>query len=238
MIELAPRLWQFNELGPRVNIYLWRGADGLTLVDAGYPGDGRKMLAALDDTGFSRADVVRIVITHGDLDHIGGLAELGHALRVPIHCHPLEAATLKSPLSRTFRHGRLRHVIDPLIHGLMQTPRYAFPGMAPNTLVEDGELIGDGLRVVHTPGHTPGHISLFQEDSGVLFAGDALLCRHGRIWGPAGPFTPDMKGAMLSIQKLARRYGNRIRILASGHSQPLLQDAGRYIRRFIQETYL
>lgn len=238
MVELAPRLWHFNELGRRVNVYLWRGRDGLTLIDAGYAGYGYRMLAALADVGFALTDVARIVITHGDLDHIGGLAELYHALRVPIYCHAYEAPLLRRPTQRVFHHSRWRHVVDPAIHTLMRTDRYAFVPVAPTHLVQDQDCIGDELIVIHTPGHTPGHIALWQPEAGVLFSGDACLVRHGRLWCASGAFTPDMKGARMSVLKLAALCGPIVETLASGHSRPVMTGAGDYLRTYAQEQYL
>lgn len=238
MQELVPGLWQFDELRPRVNTYLWAGKDGLTLVDAGFPGNGLVMLAAMKEAGFKVSDVSRIVITHGDLDHIGGLSELYHALRVPIYCHQDEAPLLENPKSRVFQHSLLQYVVDPLIHGMMRTGRYHCSGVLPTDSVVDQDMIGGELLVVHTPGHTPGHIALLQAESGILFSGDACLVRWGRIWGPASFFTPDILGAHLSILKLAREYADRIEIIASGHSRPQLSGAGRILRLYAQELYL
>ncbi len=238
MQELVPGLWQFDELRPRVNTYLWSGQEGLTLIDAGFPGNGLVMLHALEDTGFNLADVSRIVITHGDVDHAGGLSELYHALRVPIFCHRNEVALLQDPLTRVFQHSLWHHVVDPLLHGFMKTEKYRYSGIVPTHCVADQDLIGGDLLVVHTPGHTPGHIALLQKESKILFSGDSCLVRRGSIWGPAAVFTPDMPGAHLSILRLAREYADCIETLASGHSQPRLSGAGRLLRLYAQEMYL
>ena len=238
MVELVPGLWQFKELRPTVNAYLWRGASGSTLIDTGCPGDGRRLLSAMAETGIDPKEIRRIVITHGDFDHAGGLGELLHRLRIPVYCHPLEQDLLRRPKSREFNHTWLRRFVDPLLHVLMQFGRHPLIGVEPTHLVDEGDQVADEFEVIHTPGHTPGHIALWHRGSKVLFSGDACLVRRGRIWEPAGIFTPDLPGARLSILKLANRVSSELETLASGHSSPVCSGAGRLLRTYAQELYL
>ena len=238
MVELVPGLWHFEELRPTVNAYLWRGASGSTLIDTGCPGDGARLLRAMETTGLNPEDIRRIVLTHGDYDHAGGLGELYHTLRVPVYCHVAERELLRRPESRAFQHNWMRHVVDPLLHGLIQSGSRPLIGVEPTCLVTEGDMIGGELEVIHTPGHTPGHIALWHRESSVLFSGDACLVRLGRIWEPAGIFTPDLPGARLSILKLATRVGAELVTLASGHSTPVRSGAGIFLRTYAQELYL
>ncbi len=238
MVELVPGLWHFEELRPTVNIYLWRGAAGSTLIDTGCPGDGRRLLDAMEATGLNPGDIRRIVLTHGDYDHAGGLGELYHVLRVPVYCHVAERKLLRRPKSRIFQHNWMYYVVDPLLHGLMQTGNQPLIGVEPTHLVTEGDVIGGELEVIHTPGHTPGHIALWHRENSVLFSGDACLVRAGRVWEPAGIFTPDLPGARLSILKLATRVGSELVTLASGHGTPVRSGAGGLLRTYAQELYI
>ena len=238
MVELVPGLWHFDELRPTVNAYLWRGTSGSTLIDTGCPGDGLRLVAAMEDVGLEPREIKRIVLTHGDYDHAGGLGELFHLLHVPLYCHTEERDLLRRPEKRRFSHTWTRHFSDPLLQRLMQLGHHPIIGIEPTHLVTEGDFIGEDLEVIHTPGHTPGHIALWQRSSGVLFSGDACLVRQGRIWEPAGIFTPDLPGARMSILKLASRVGSDLETLASGHSQPIRSGAGRLLRIYAQELYI
>ncbi len=238
MVELVPGLWHFDELRPAVNAYLWRGATGSTLIDTGCPGDGTRLLRAMETTGLHPGDIRRIVLTHGDYDHVGGLGELYHVLRVPVYCHVEERELLRRPANRVFQHNWMRHVVDPLLHGLIQAGNTPLIGVEPTHLVTDGDTVGGELEVIHTPGHTPGHIALWHRECSVLFSGDACLVRLGRLWEPAGIFTPDLPGARLSILKLAARVGAELATLASGHSVPVRSGAGIFLRTYAQELYI
>ncbi len=87
--------------------------------------------------------------------------------------------------------------------------------------VADGDLVGD-LRVVATPGHTPGHISLFHPGLEALFAGDALTGADGAVAGPNREFTPDMTTAVSSVQRLADLQPRQILV---GHGFPVTSGA-------------
>ena len=87
----------------------------------------------------------------------------------------------------------------------------------PLTAVEDGEHVFD-LRIVTTPGHTPGHIAVLDEIGGVLVAGDAVVTEGGVVALPPAEFTADMTEAMASIAKLATFP---FETLLVGHGEPI-----------------
>jgi len=170
-----------------------------TLVDASMPNHLTEVQAALAADGFSPGDIGQIIVTHHDIDHIGSLAQLAAASGAIILAHPDEAAYIS---------GAQKMVKYPSEEVLAQDPKrkevFDQVGFAPvDQLIEDGEIVGGGVRVIATPGHCPGHISLFVEGSKILIAGDALTSIDGRLAGPGVRATPDMPTAIKSVRKLA-----------------------------------
>lgn len=160
LVQLA----RFPRLFP-VNCYLVREANGLTLIDASLPGSAPAILAAARELG---APITTIVLTHAHADHVGALDALAAALP--------EATVVASARDARFLAGE--RTLDP---AEPQTPlRGAYQTVAtrPARLVEDGDLIGS-LRVVASPGHTPGHIALFDPRDSSLIAGDTFQTRAG-----------------------------------------------------------
>jgi glyoxylase-like metal-dependent hydrolase (beta-lactamase superfamily II) len=148
-----------------VNCYLVREDDGLTLVDTMIPGSAKAIQAAAAKLG---APIVRIALTHAHGDHIGSLDAL----------HPLlpEAEVLIS--SRDARLLAKDMTLDP--DEPKTKLRGGYPGAEtkPTRTFEDGETVGS-LRVLATPGHTPGHVSFLDPRSNTLICGDAFSTLGG-----------------------------------------------------------
>lgn len=148
-----------------VNCYFVREDDGLTLIDTGFPNSTDEIIRRAAQLG---APIRRILITHAHGDHIGSLDAL-HAL-LP------EAEVLASARDARFLSGDMS--LDP---GEPQYPLkggYQTVATQPDRLLCDGDQVGS-LLVVSTPGHTPGHISLFDSRDGSLIAGDAFQTQAG-----------------------------------------------------------
>jgi glyoxylase-like metal-dependent hydrolase (beta-lactamase superfamily II) len=106
------------------------------------------------------------------------------------------------------------------------------PGpVRPDVLIHDQDAIA-GLSCVHTPGHTPGSSCFLERDRRVLFAGDTIICRNGKIEGPPAQFTPDREQANRSIEKIATFD---FETLLSGHGEPLTSAASTRVREFVQQ---
>ena len=163
----------------RDNAFLVTGDDGLTLVDVGWASAPKILLGALAEHGHALADLKRIMITHAHPDHVRGLAEFRRHTKAEVLIHPADAAWLRAgrvPFGG--RSSRIGAVLDavPLLH---------WQPVEPDGELVDGEVVG-GLRVIHTPGHSPGHVALLHEDSRTLLVGDAISTA-APPWKPVPP---------------------------------------------------
>src|SRR5262249_44980565 len=183
-VRLADDVWRIpTSVGDLVNTFALRDPDGsVTLVDAGLRWSGsRRILAGLAAVGIRPADVTRIVVTHAHVDHAGGLARLVAATGALGTSPERDAIYLREGRTpRTDRSTRTARIAARL------TPR-KLPRVPVAEEVAHGTVlpVAGGLRVVHTPGHTPGHVSLLHEPSGVLICGDAVFNVRGLRWPPS-----------------------------------------------------
>ncbi|GAB4437271.1 MAG: MBL fold metallo-hydrolase [Anaerolineae bacterium] len=148
-----------------VNCYLVREDDGLTLIDTGLPGSAGAILAAAQKEGLA---IRRIVLTHAHGDHLGSLDALRQQLP--------EAEVLISARDARFLSGDMS--LDPNEPQLKLRGSYQTVTTRPSRLLYDGDQVGS-LQVISAPGHTPGHIALFDRRDGSLIAGDAFQTRAG-----------------------------------------------------------
>jgi glyoxylase-like metal-dependent hydrolase (beta-lactamase superfamily II) len=168
--------------------------DGVTLIDTGHAGSLPRIGRALEEMGRSVDDVRRVICTHGHPDHAGSaraFADLG----VDVLIHPGDAANLDIGFVDAVRRpsrGRIFAAMTP--------PLQSF------TPLVDGAVLPvlGGLEVVHTPGHTPGSVCLFAEREGMLFVGDTLQRRFGRVSFASGLYSDDPAEARASVQRLAQ----------------------------------
>lgn len=212
------------------NVYLLGQRGGRwVLVDTGTPGMSARIRRAAHFCYGDRAPEA-IVLTHGHFDHTGNVRELADYWDVPVYSHPMEAPYLD---------GRDHYPPpDPTVGGFMAQLSRVFPkcgvelGSRLRQLnANSGEMPGlEGWKVIHTPGHTPGHISLFRSEDRVLIAGDAVITinqqnpigmvtQERRIYPPPTYFTTDWDEAADSIRKLSD-LGPAL--IAAGHGLPLM----------------
>jgi glyoxylase-like metal-dependent hydrolase (beta-lactamase superfamily II) len=199
------------------------------LVDAGMP-DCADEIIAITEERFGKGNAPKaIILTHGHFDHVGAIIELVERWQVPVYAHELELPFLTDKESYPEP--------DPTVEGGMVAKLSPlFPNESINLGSHVERLPSDGtvphmpdFRWIHTPGHTPGHISLFRDKDRALIAGDAfvtvkqdslykVLTQEQEISGPPRYFTTDWKSAKESVRKLEALKPS---VAITGHGLPM-----------------
>jgi glyoxylase-like metal-dependent hydrolase (beta-lactamase superfamily II) len=205
------------------------------LVDAALPGYAPAIHRAAEARFGAGTRPAAIVLTHGHFDHVGSIERVLSSWDVPVYAHPLEMPYLtgRSPYPPP----------DPLVgRGSMALLSRLYPrgpinlGDRVRALPADGTLPdAAGWRWIHTPGHTPGHVSLFREQDRCLVSGDALITtkqesiaavitQRSELHGPPAYYTPDWTSSRESVRRLAALAPST---MVSGHGQPMSGEAMR-----------
>jgi glyoxylase-like metal-dependent hydrolase (beta-lactamase superfamily II) len=211
--------------GGRVHAYLFEQDSDLTLVDTLFDADGKRVLDCIERIGRSPDDVKHIALTHAHRSHLGGLARLKRLTGALVCAHEWEAdiiegARLAQPVSLRPQ-GPLSTY--PMRIGLaLGRPKHA-PCPVDRPLRE-GDQVGP-LRVVHIPGHTPGHLAFHWEQRGVLAVGDAVAT-WPRIDAGWPGFNLNEGQYRASLKRLAQIEAE---VVAVGHGEPLMERAGERV---------
>lgn len=217
-----------------------RDTRGWVLIDAGMPLAGGKLIDAARQR-FGPTPPRAIILTHGHFDHVGAIEALLAKWNVPVYAHELELPYLT---------GRSKYPPpDPTVGGgMMARMSMLYPRGPIDLRGRVRPLPPDGVvpelpewRWIHTPGHSPGHISLWRENDRTLIAGDAFTTTIQEsassafsgepkvVHGPPKYFTPDWAAAWQSVEKLAKLEPN---VAATGHGWPM---AGELLRNQLRE---
>lgn len=175
----------------------------LILIDTGLPRQSEKVIKYLANLGYKPQQLKRMILTHHDVDHVGSAAKLQRLTEAEVCMHPADVDCL---LGRVPRRPRWKAGLSRLCSKL-ELPKI-------DVLLEDGQTIGP-LQVIHTPGHSPGCISLLYGP--VLFTGD-LLCWGRFMRQPLGIAGEDSKATLALIKRISELD---FHLLCPGHGKPV-----------------
>jgi glyoxylase-like metal-dependent hydrolase (beta-lactamase superfamily II) len=216
--------------GGRVHAYLFEHGSELTLVDTLFDSDPRLLLNLIRGIGRSPADLKHIALSHAHRSHLGGLANLRELSGALVYAHEWEADIIAGerlaqpvglkpagpvatyPFRVGLALGRPRHRRCPV-----------------DRTISEGDQVGP-LRVLHIPGHTPGHLAFHYEPRGVLAVGDAVATwpRPGAGWPGFNLNEPQYR---VSLRRLAQIDAE---VIAVGHGEPLTVGAADRVHELVE----
>ncbi len=178
------------------------------LIDCGYEETFETFVSELAKINVSIDQIHGIIISHDDIDHIGGLKKFKEQNEsINVYCGALEEKSVSGKIkserlvqaekSLNTLTGDHRNWAFGFIDSINKIKRYEV-----DKVFDDGEVFEDEIQIVYTPGHTNGHISLFIPNQKTLIANDALVV-DGGSFGIANPsYTLDLPNAIKSVEKI------------------------------------
>ncbi|MFB5678223.1 MBL fold metallo-hydrolase [Paenibacillus terreus] len=189
---------------------LLQDEDDFILVDCGYPNFVPLLEGALSRHSVTFASISKLIVTHHDMDHIGALAGLKRRYpHIEIVSHEMEKPYLEGT-RRSLRLVQAESTLESLPpEARPQAEQFirlleSIEPVPVDYTVKSNELFSwcGGVQIVHTPGHMPGHISLYLPGSETLIGGDVVVIEQGKLEIANPQFTLDLEAAVRSVQLL------------------------------------
>ena len=227
MTEIAPGVHRIDGLrGVRTNAYLLVDGDTLALIDTGLPGSLNPIDRYVRSIGKRLEQLRYVLLTHAHPDHAGGAPALRERTGALVLAHHADVRS----------NGGQQSVSYLGVFGALPL-RLPFLRRVPaDGVLSDGELLPllGGLRVVHTPGHTPGSLCFYLESVGALFTGDLILESEGSLGRNRHAFPgSNLRDYQASLARVAALPCD---ILCPGHGEPVTTDATR-VRSLAEEQW-
>jgi glyoxylase-like metal-dependent hydrolase (beta-lactamase superfamily II) len=226
--EIIPNVYQLTIRGTNVILIV---EEKLTLIDTGLRGSSPQIIGFIHHLGRSPEEISLIILTHKHVDHMGGLAELKQLTSAKVAMHKADISDIENQPSRSGARQK------PPLTTLSSPLRSVFSVKSRDADIQlaGGEVLQPlgGLEVVHTPGHTPGSISLFSQRNKLLIVGDALRKRRKTLYLPPKMVSSDLSQAIESVKRMAQLDFN---ILCFGHGLPLSDGVYAKVQDLIERN--
>jgi glyoxylase-like metal-dependent hydrolase (beta-lactamase superfamily II) len=234
-MEIAAGVYSMDQsTGGHVHAFLLDDGEELTLIDTLFDTDAGRILDRISALGKSAGDLKHIILTHAHRSHLGGLAVLKNLSGATVYSHAWEADIIAGertaqpispiPMRPLSVYWRVYYLQLGAALG-----RGKHPPCPVDATLEDGDVVGP-VTVLHTPGHTPGHLSFWWPERKVLVAGDAIATYP--IFAPGWPvFTLNPTQHRVSLGRMAALDPE---VLAVGHGDPVTAGAAVRLHSLVE----
>jgi glyoxylase-like metal-dependent hydrolase (beta-lactamase superfamily II) len=194
-MKITPQIYMIHGMA---NQYLLIDKDELTLIDTGMPNNKKNVLNAIKSLGFEPANLKRILITHGDPDHLGAANSLREITDAQVFASKIEADAMNSGTASREIHPKRIMIFVNKLFGML----FPIKIVPVDRILEYGEVIPvlGGMLVLDSGGHCPGHISFFLPEERILFAGDSINDHHGKPAPNLSSLTSDKVAAQKTYE--------------------------------------
>jgi glyoxylase-like metal-dependent hydrolase (beta-lactamase superfamily II) len=205
------------------------------VIDTLFDVDAHRIIDRIRRIGRSVEDLKHIVLTHAHRSHLGGLATLKRMSGATVYSHEWEADIVAGE--------RIAQPVTPVPMRPLRTywrvyylqfgaalGRGKHPPCSVDATLEDEDTVGP-VRVLHTPGHTPGHLAFWWPERRVLFGGDAIATYP--VFGPGwSAFNLNPTQHQVSLRRMAELDAE---VLAIGHGDPITAGAAERVRSLVED---
>ncbi len=214
--HLTSKIHRFYIFG--ASAYLIEKNGYLVAIDTGWLGGGKIILHKIKKMGFSPKDLKTIILTHGHPDHIGGLYTLKKETGAKVAAHVKEIPYIE--------------LQNSYIRGVVKLGKYVamIKPVKVDIPLKEGDII-EGLKVIHTPGHTEGSICLYDEENKILFSGDALQVKFNQFALPPWYYNHNVEDTLKSAIKIGELDFD---ILYPGNGGYIIGNASQKVKNFLK----
>jgi glyoxylase-like metal-dependent hydrolase (beta-lactamase superfamily II) len=244
-VEIAPGVYSIRQTGRNAypsgysHAYLLKNGEELTLIDTLGDPDGHLVLEQLKKLGQPVRNLKHIVLTHAHRSHVGGLARLKSLSGATVYSHVWEADIIAGKRSAQPVSLRPIRPLRAFPQRLGLALRAGHPPCHVDQHLHDGGEVGP-LKVIHTPGHTPGHLVFYWPDRQALFTGDSIVTWPRLRAGWPGfqldemQFRDSLRRMEESVRRMAEERDPPVTVIGVAHGEPVTRGATERMQSVVE----